>query len=68
MDPRLAPYRTEIGRLCARHRVRRLDLFGSADGPAFDPKAESLPLAFFEPMVRNVMSGPKRSIYQRAME
>ena len=42
MDPRLAPYRTEIGRLCARHRVRRLDLFGSADGPAFDPATSDI--------------------------
>ena len=33
------------------------------DGPAFDPKGETLPLAFFEPMVRRVCAFPKRSIY-----
>jgi len=49
-DPNFA--RTE--EFCARY-----------DGPAFDPAAESLPLAFFEPMVRRVMAGPKRSIYAR---
>jgi hypothetical protein len=50
-DPNFA--RTE--EFCARY-----------DGPAFDPKGETLPLDFFEPMVRRVMSAPKRSIYQRA--
>jgi predicted HD phosphohydrolase len=33
------------------------------DGPAFDPKGETLPLDFFEPMVRRVMAVPKRSLY-----
>ncbi len=33
------------------------------DGPAFDPKRETLPLEFFEPMVRRVFAMPKRSIY-----
>jgi predicted HD phosphohydrolase len=33
------------------------------DGPAFDPKAETLPLSFFEPMVRRVLSFPRRSLY-----
>jgi predicted HD phosphohydrolase len=33
------------------------------DGPAFDPKAEILPLTFFEPMVRNVFAAPKRTLY-----
>jgi predicted HD phosphohydrolase len=36
------------------------------DAPAFDPKRETLPLEFFEPMVRSVFAKPKRSIYQRA--
>ncbi len=52
-DPNFA--RTE--EFCARY-----------DGPAFDPKVEALALAFFEPMLRKVMSGPKQSIYQRAMK
>jgi len=33
------------------------------DGPAFDPKGETLPLSFFEPMVRRVLAAPKRSLY-----
>jgi predicted HD phosphohydrolase len=33
------------------------------DAPAFDPDYESLPLEFFEPMVRRVFAAPKNSIY-----
>ena len=33
------------------------------DGPAFDPKAETLPLAHFEPLLRSVFAKPKNSIY-----
>jgi len=36
------------------------------DGPAFDPKAETLPLEFFQPMLRRVMAFPKRSMYVTA--
>ena len=36
------------------------------DGPAFDPKVETLPLEFFEPMLRRVMAFPKRSMYVTA--
>ena len=42
---------------CARH-----------DGPAFDAKAETLPLAYFEPMLRRVFAQPKNSIYQSPRE
>jgi predicted HD phosphohydrolase len=38
------------------------------DGPAFDPKGETLPLDFFEPMVRRVFAAPKRTIYTAAAE
>jgi predicted HD phosphohydrolase len=38
------------------------------DSPAFDPKGESLPLAFFEPMVRNVLAKPKQSLLKGAMD
>lgn len=34
------------------------------DAPAFDPNAETLPLAYFEPMVRRVMTQPRNSIYK----
>jgi predicted HD phosphohydrolase len=33
------------------------------DGPAFDPKAETLPLHYFEPMVRRVLAAPRESLY-----
>jgi predicted HD phosphohydrolase len=38
------------------------------DGPAFDPKGETLPLDFFEPMVRRAFAAPKRTIYAAAAE
>ncbi len=34
------------------------------DGPAFDPNGETLPLEFFEPMVKRLLAKPKNSIYQ----
>jgi predicted HD phosphohydrolase len=33
------------------------------DAPAFDAARETLPLAFFEPMVRRVLARPRQSIY-----
>jgi predicted HD phosphohydrolase len=33
------------------------------DQPAFDPGYDTLPFEHFEPLVRSVMSAPKRSIY-----
>ena len=33
------------------------------DGPAFDARGETQPLAFFEPMLRRVLAQPRRSIY-----
>ena len=38
------------------------------DGPAFDPKAETLPLEFFAPMVRRVFAKPKNTIYRNTIE
>lgn len=35
------------------------------DGPAFDSRAETLPLEVFEPMLRRVMGAPRAGIYQR---
>jgi predicted HD phosphohydrolase len=34
------------------------------DSPAFDARGETLPLSEFEPMLRQVMSSPRRSIYK----
>ena len=46
------PYFDRTAEFCARY-----------DGPAFDPKRETLPLSFFEPMVRRLFAAPTRSIY-----
>jgi predicted HD phosphohydrolase len=34
------------------------------DGPAFDPRGETLPLSYFEPIVRRVFTSPKRLPYE----
>jgi len=36
------------------------------DNPAFDARAETLPISEFEPMVRRVFAQPRHSIYQAA--
>ncbi len=38
------------------------------DGPAFNPNGETLPLDFFEPMVRRVLAVPKNTIYKPSLE
>ncbi|MBV1883925.1 MAG: HD domain-containing protein [Pseudomonadales bacterium] len=38
------------------------------DDPAFDAKASKLSLSLFEPMVRNVFSKPKNSLYKNAFD
>ena len=38
------------------------------DGPAFDAKAETLPLSYYEPMLRRVFAQPKNTIYKSALE
>lgn len=38
------------------------------DNPAFDSKAETLPISEFEPMLRRVMAQPKQSIYKAALQ
>ncbi|HEX6422325.1 MAG TPA: HD domain-containing protein [Acidimicrobiales bacterium] len=35
------------------------------DQPAFDPAYHTLPLEHFEPLVRQIMAAPRRSIYMR---
>lgn len=42
MSASLAPYRAAIGQLCATHRVRRLDLFGSALGKDLPPASSDV--------------------------
>ena len=43
--------------------IQTAEFCAKYDAPAFDPAYESLPLEFFEPMVRNVFATPKNSIY-----
>lgn len=38
------------------------------DNPAFDPKAETLPIGEFEPMLRRLMAQPRQSIYKAAKQ
>jgi predicted HD phosphohydrolase len=42
---------------------RTAEFCAKYDGPAFDPKGETLPLEFFEPMVRRVFAAPRQSLY-----
>ncbi|MGH8189821.1 MAG: HD domain-containing protein [Rhodanobacteraceae bacterium] len=48
------------------HYRRTLKFCTKYDAAAFDPAGETLPLSFFEPMVRRVMAAPKQSLYQRS--
>jgi predicted HD phosphohydrolase len=47
------------------HTAEFCELF---DGPAFDGKAETLPISEFEPMLRRVMAAPRKSIYAKVGE
>ena len=49
--PLIAERTQEVAELCARFKVRRLDLFGSATGPQFDVLRSDLDfLVEFEPL------------------
>ena len=52
-----APHYAQTAEFCAKY-----------DGPAFDQNAETLPLAFFEPMVRRLLAEPKNTMYKAAVE
>lgn len=43
---------------------RTLEFCEKYDAPAFDPAYDTLPLAFFEPMLRRVMAQPRNTIYK----
>ncbi len=45
------------------HYQRTLEFIEKYDAPAFDPDMETYPLSFFEPMLQEVLSRPKRSLY-----
>jgi predicted HD phosphohydrolase len=46
------------------HYDRTAEFCDLYDNPAFDAKAETLPMSEFEPMVRRVFAQPKNSIYK----
>ncbi|MCL7943561.1 HD domain-containing protein [Marinobacter sp. ATCH36] len=48
------------------HFERTIEFVHKYDSPAFDPDAETLPLSYFEPMVRQVFARPVRSLYKKA--
>ena len=50
------------------HFVRTEEFCAKYDGPAFDRKCETLPLDYFEPMVRRVLAQPKNSMYRGAID
>ncbi|KKI13339.1 MULTISPECIES: HD domain-containing protein [Comamonas] len=49
------------------HYQRTAEFCELYDNPAFDPRAETLPLSEFEPMLRRLMQRPRQSIYKAAM-
>ncbi|SEA44871.1 HD domain-containing protein [Microbulbifer marinus] len=50
------------------HYARTIEFVSKYDAPAFDKDAETLPLEFFEPMLRRVFAQPRKSLYQQAFE
>ena len=49
------------------HYARTEEFCALYDNPAFDPKAETLPMSEFEPMVRSVFAKPRNSLYKAAL-
>ena len=54
---RASPHYAMTETFCARY-----------DSPAFDAASETLPLAYFEPMLRRVFAQPKHSMYRAALD
>lgn len=49
------------------HYAATQEFIDKYDCPAFDPAYDTLPLAFFEPMVMRLFEYPRTSIYKKAM-
>jgi hypothetical protein len=49
------------------HYARTEEFIALYDNPAFDAKAETLPISEFEPMVRRVFAQPRNTIYKAAL-
>lgn len=50
------------------HYARTEEFCDLYDAPAFDPRAETLPLTEFEPLLRRVMAAPRNTIYRAAIQ
>jgi len=50
------------------HFERTAEFCELYDNPAFDPKAETLPITEFEPMLRKLFASPRNSIYKAALK
>jgi len=50
------------------HYARTEEFIALYDNPAFDPKAETLPIGEFEPMLLRVFAQPRNSIYKAALQ
>lgn len=50
------------------HYARTEEFVALYDNRAFDPRAETLALGDFEPMLRRLMAAPKNSVYKAAIE
>ncbi|SRR6056297_501142 len=50
------------------HYARTREFIERYDAPAFDPDAETYPLAFFEPALRRVLAQPRQSLYRSVTE
>ncbi len=48
------------------HFERTAEFCELFDNPAFDPKAQTLPISEFEPMMRRVFAQPRQSLYKAA--
>lgn len=49
------------------HYAHTAEFCALYDNPAFDPKAETLPISEFEPLLHRVMAQPRQSIYKAAL-
>ena len=52
----------------APHYAQAAEFCAMYDGPAFDQNAETLPLAFFELMMRRLLAQPRNTMYKAAVE
>jgi predicted HD phosphohydrolase len=50
------------------HFARTEEFCALYDNPAFDPKAQTLPLSEFETMLRKVMAQPRNTLYKAALD